>query len=214
MKDLSYLPNGYDGLKIVKSMHGIITAEFNKHMEYDVLVLPRRLKGDYNGVAQKLSDYIELSQQESDEFTLETFTDILPHLGLTQNQQLAATQIKMDLLQTEDHAPYLFIEGTQYGREEGFSDWHYDDANDEIGMMTRILCSYNRPSTEFLKLCDAIPEGNHHYRQKPNTQHWSAQTQDVTRHRLYVDHGQELNGTVHRRPNTTQTNVPGLLLNA
>lgn len=214
MKDLGYLPNGYDGLKIVESMSGIVTAEFNRHKEYDVLVLPRKLKGDYNGVAQKISEYIQLSKQDSDEFTLETFTDILPHLGLTQDQQYAANQIKTDLLKSQDHDPFLFIEGIQFGREEGFSDWHYDDANEETGMMTRILCSYNRPATEFLRLCDATPNGDHHYRQKPNTQHWSAQTQDVTRHRLYSDRGQGLNGTVHRRPNTTHTTAPGLLLNA
>lgn len=215
MKDLSYLPHDYHGLTITESMMGILSAKFNENPEYDVIVLPRTLRGDFNGVATKIADYISLPSYDSEEFTLKSLVELLPNLKLTADEKTAMKQLKYDLLLSKKYNPYLFIEGTNYGHDEDFSHWHYDDANVEDNMTTRMLCSYNRPPTDFLRLNDAINIGDHLYKQKPNTQYWNAQSQDITRHRLYVENEQEINNaTVHRRPDTSHSSIPGLLLNA
>lgn len=216
MNNINYIPDKYHDLHVVNDMNGILTPAFNRQLEHDVLILPRTLQGDYDGLSLEISSYIDLPKDDCDEFTLETFTDILPNLALSKKQETAAEEIISDLRQSESHNPYLFIEGPSFGAEEGFSQWHYDDANEDDDMTSRILCSYNRSPTQFLRRDDAIYVGAHHFQQRQGSQTWSAQRHDITRHRLCSEF--DVSGspiaTAHKRPKTTHTLVPGLLLNA
>ena len=97
MKDIRYLPADYDALHVCKSTNSLLTPEFNRHLDYDVLVLPRTLYGDFNGLANEISKYLQLDKEGSEEFTFESLSDLLPNLSLTASQKIAAEEIKKDL---------------------------------------------------------------------------------------------------------------------
>lgn len=196
-------------VQTIQTMDNFLTSEFNKST--DVNVIRRSLLGDYNGLAQKIAVYISLEKHDAGEFTLDTFRELVSNITLLHGESVAAKEIEKDLSLFSKHMPYLFIEGTHYGIDEGFSHWHHDDGDEENNIFTRFLCSYNRPSTLFMDEESTIKVDKHRFHQIDGTLHWNANIHDITKHRLALPNRI---GSIHKRPDTSDYCVPGLLLNA
>lgn len=111
---------------------------------------PRKLAGDFNALAQKLSDFLALQVHEQKRVGLAessterifNFSDILCQMSpLAEGERLAAAEIMKDLIQTADFKTHVCIEGVR--TDNSFSMNHHDQGFRQ----GRILCTYNSVRT-------------------------------------------------------------------
>lgn len=146
MKRPDYVPQGYNGVKVVGSLTELFNAEFG---DANCILFPRPISGEFNQLANLLKKYGQ---------------DKLYDEGFVPQFYRAERQLIIDDMQAirrELHdrgvsvASALRVE-TSEGWVESQSPcaFHVDGCSKpEIG---RILCSYNEPVTEWLRNEDAV----------------------------------------------------------
>ncbi len=62
MTQLNYIPEGYERIKVVDDLYSFFTTDFEP--KANVVILPRRLVGDFDVLAQKMAVFFALDEEE------------------------------------------------------------------------------------------------------------------------------------------------------
>lgn len=198
MKNLDYLPQNYDSIKVVDSWDALLSEPFD---DASCILFPRTLSGDFNALARAISMQrkgyrkdIPQNLETEHRFLMEDIERVRAHL----------TAIGVSAFE-----PSLRIE--HRARWSSFSSvdtWHVDGCkNPEFG---RLLCNYNAPTTQWLRQQDVTYDSlsmraNERFNKKMFAKTYSFEPGDVWRQRSasspVSEHMQDRDKLfVHRRP--------------
>jgi hypothetical protein len=146
-----YIPES-ETIKIAGSLTELFNTQFNPA---NCIVWPRRLSGDFNGLARALwKDHVPEQQRQGHwtpfgRFCLTGLEDILPRLEDAGRREALETVIHdmKAVAAAGAAAPTLRVIGwTGYGSSSGVEGFHTDGTCHET--YGRVLCCYNDPVTE------------------------------------------------------------------
>ncbi len=199
------------------SMSSFLSTNFNRESPLSLLVYDRQLtptETHYKNLAIKLAQHLNLESYSRKKFSTITFPKILNEIPLTEVDRVAAEQMMGDLLNTKDYRTEIYLENSLFAFEENaFGRWHedFEEASCPLNLPSRLLCSYNGLSTEFLKKEDAIYVGHHHYDQKPQTTPVRFKCGSITKH-LKSHLLTEQTGAIHARSETRYLSAPKFIM--
>lgn len=149
-----------------KPYEGMYTADclsdlFNRDhfAPANVIELPRKINGDFSGLARKIAHVMNIPPDASVEFGRNSFSSIfrkLQNLGLTAEETLAAQQISRDLGELQSRVPSMHLRinrGDAYAKHDSGAAFRF-----HVDGSARILCNYNEPTAQWLHIGDEIPD--------------------------------------------------------
>lgn len=215
MKYGNYIDD-YDGVKVIDSMGGLLTAEFNLHSPINAFVLPRKLEGDFDGLAVKLANLRRSKSghiNNQTEYRPKMFLESVRQLRMTDSEIVAAAQIYKDIIAVSQNLkPRLLLETPEY--KPNSHKWHHDSSlGFSANIPSRVLCSYNAASTQFLENTDASHYKHNFYMQREGTEVKQFGYGEISKH-IVAEEQDAQNWFIHRRPDTSKITTPRLLLAA
>jgi len=170
MERPDYIPENYNRIKVVESLTALANACFGKKTPENCFLLPRQMKGDFDGLGQALAKRSRIKDGDFYSLGLRQIKNALT-LPLQEDQKLALKQIFDDMVSIEEtfqgraHSIHLrVVRGYAHSSATRF---HTDGGN-------RLLCGYSLPVTECAKNEDVIYTGyDNKYLLKANAQPFS-----------------------------------------
>ncbi|MCB1682228.1 MAG: hypothetical protein H6858_01345 [Rhodospirillales bacterium] len=181
MAQKNYIPPDYDGIKVVSDLCALLQTDFGPFA--NVILYPRRLKGDFDGLAEAMAAHFGLADSEifikyTDKKKLEEFQQTL-----TDKTLLAAMDVLMTDMEFFHHSgarPHVRILKT-YTEDETTHDFHVDGVMQNFD---RFMTCYNAPVTEFVKNSDVLKVQGHKAICKPDAMVYAFRPGDIWKQRV------------------------------
>lgn len=152
MKRPDYIPEDYNGIKMVDSFEAMLSEPFG---HASAVLLPRSLSGDFNALAQVMgrkgywrAPLMRVEKRDDLRKNFPQEIDLLREdirmLRGVSAQHYLDLRVSKDSNWREDRAPHAF-------HSDGCRNAHFG----------RVLCCYNDPVTEWIRREDAIPRDSH-----------------------------------------------------
>jgi hypothetical protein len=173
---------------------------------------PRKLSGDFNALARRLSAPLDLEKKAFAELSTASFASSVA--GLTGAEKDAANAILSDMkrMKAEGMNPVLRVVGAGDYRDESrydrVHDFHVDGDTKEGGY--KVLCCYTSPVTEGLRVEDAELRDDGFYAMKPGAEAFRFKPGDIWRQAV-IGTGNDIFPFIHRAPPADQK-TPRLML--
>lgn len=158
MQEKNYIPAGYEGIKVVGDLCALLQTDFGPFA--NVILYPRRLRGDFDALADRMAAHFGLEQEEifikyADKRKLEEFRDDLDEGPVRAALEIVLTD--MEFFHHSGARPHVRILKT-YTEDATTHDFHVD------GMMQnfdRFMTCYNNPVTEYVRNDDVLRVQGH-----------------------------------------------------
>ena len=154
----NYIPEDYDRIKVVPDICALLTEDFEP--KANVILMPRRLPGDFDALAQVMAVSFGLAEDEifikyKDREKLEAFGETLKDEELQRG--LAMILADMEFFKTAGARTHMrLLRG--YSDKSGTHDFHVDGLNQDFD---RLMTCYNAPVTQFVRNDDVVSVDGH-----------------------------------------------------
>ncbi len=151
MQKPDYLPQDYNLIKTVDSLSELFNARFEP--ETNVILLPRKLTGDFNKAAAILNETLD-APHNKDGFvglSFEEAQNVFAATAFAAEEQLAADQILSDMRALKEQGIDAVLRVIAPDLTEGYSDarrYHIDGSSKQEAEFGRLLCAYTAPVTQ------------------------------------------------------------------
>jgi hypothetical protein len=211
---LDYLPENYTGLAVVHSLKDIFAASMTGAV--NCVVHPRRLCGNFDALAGKLGQ----SQQSFSwfDFSRSSLKKWASRTTLVPEEECALDTIIADMEGIERklrwHAGLRVVGHKSYAGSRVHA-FHQDGGLSVKVPFERILCGYNRETTEFLRndaaMKKASVSGESVWIPDKESKIYAFRAGDIWR-QTCIYQGAPGNAFIHRAPRMKEGGVPRLLL--
>lgn len=181
MTEHNYIPEGYERIKVVGDLCAFLEEDFAPTA--NVVLLQRRLKGDFDTLAEKMAIYFDLGEEEifikySERDKIEAFQKTLNDSALVrcvdtilQDMEFfysARVKIHMRLL-------------TGYTQDVRTHDFHVDGLEQDFD---RFMTCYNDPVTQFIRNDDVLDVSGHDVVYRDDAPIYQFRTGDIWKSRV------------------------------
>lgn len=181
MAQKNYIPADYEGIKVVGDLCALLQTDFGHFA--NVILYPRRLKGDFEGLADVMAEHFQLTDSEifikyADRQKLIDFRETLSDKKL-----LAALDVVLTDMEFFHHSgarPHIRILKT-YTEDETTHEFHVDGVMQDFD---RFMTCYNDPVTEFMRNDDVLKVEGHKVICKPDAPIYAFRPGDIWRQRV------------------------------
>ena len=165
MKQNNYIPEAYDRIKVVRDVYAFLATDFEP--KANVVVYPRRIKGNFDLLAEKMADFFSLEDEEifikySDADKIRDFQKTVLNQPLSKLVDLVLAD--MEFLYSSRVKTHMRLL-THYTEDPRVHRFHIDG---ELQDFDRYMTCYNRPVTQYVKNEDVLLMNGHHAHVKPN----------------------------------------------
>lgn len=209
------IPRKNSRVKVVASLSDMFNRAFGGAEEVNCIVHPRKLSGDFNALARRLSAPLKLEKKPFVELSTDAFA--LHARSLRGAEKKAAKAILADMKRMDEQNlnPVLRVIGEGDYREQSAFDRVHDFHADGVTKVGgyKVLCCYTSPVTEGLRLEDAEFQEDGYYKMKPGAKPFSFRPGSIWRHAV-IGTGEGILPFIHRAPHVSEQRQPRLILMA
>lgn len=153
-----YIPEGYERIKVVDELFAFFTTNFEP--KANVVLFPRSLKGDFDGLAEDMARYFDLKDEEifikyGEREKLEEYKETLEDDEIRHALQIILDD--MECLYSSRVKTHLRLL-TRYRKHTDTYDFHVDGLCQNID---RYMICYTDPVTEYIRNDDVIKINGH-----------------------------------------------------
>lgn len=154
----TYIPEGYERIKVVDDAYAFLTTDFAPHA--NVVLYPRTLRHDYHALAEQMARYFDLGEEElfikySERHSLEEFRGTLECAEM--RAALDHILWDMEFLHTAEIRTHLRLL-TRYKIHADTYKFHVDGLEQDFD---RYMSCYTPPVTQFIRNEDVIKVSGH-----------------------------------------------------
>lgn len=158
MTQKNYIPEGYDRIKVVPDLCAFLTTGFDPIA--NVVMYPRRLRGDFDLLSEKMAEYFKLGQDEifikySELHRVREFQKTLDEKEMRECVEVILQD--MEFLYHAGARPHFRILKS-YNADETTHDFHVDGLLQDFD---RYMTCYNEPVTQFIRNTDVLSVDGH-----------------------------------------------------
>ncbi|PCI99720.1 MAG: hypothetical protein COB14_05915 [Alphaproteobacteria bacterium] len=158
MTEHNYIPEGYERIKVVGDLCAFLEADFAPVA--NIVLLQRRLNGDFDALAEKMAAYFDLGEDEifikySERDKIEAFQETLGDPALARCVDVILQDMEFFYsARVKIHMRLL----TGYTQDVRTHDFHVDGLEQDFD---RFMTCYNDPVTQFIRNDDVIDVSGH-----------------------------------------------------
>lgn len=219
MQEKNYIPAGYEGIKVVGDLCALLQTDFGPLA--NVILYPRRLRGDFDALSQRMAEHFELAEEEifikyADRHKLEDFGKTLEKGPLKAALDVVLTD--MEFFYHSGARPHVRILKA-YTEDLTTHDFHVDGVMQNFD---RFMTCYNNPVTEYVRNGDVLKVTGHKAICRPDAPVFSFRPGDIWKQRVRNKTGGKLGkiirailGTDRRRAfvhRAARSDAPRLIL--
>lgn len=166
MMQKNYIPQAYARIKVVEDLYAFLTTDFEPVA--NIVLFPRRLRGDFDALAEKMASSFNLQDQEifikyQERQTLVDFQETLDDQGLKQAMDIILQDMEcLDSAGIKSHFRLLI----GYSKDKTTHDFHVDGL---LRDFDRYMTCYNNPVTEYIRNDDVLKVQGHKAYYKPES---------------------------------------------